>query len=108
MALHEIKRNDTRPYFPATLVFDNGSVAPITGASIRFIARRRSDGQTKIDGAAVITDDAAGEVEYRFTTTDTDEAGAFDCEWEVTYADFTVQTFPTRGFDRLKVLGDLA
>lgn len=107
MALHEIKRNDTRPYFPATLAFDDETVADLTGATVRFIARRKDNGGVKIDSAAVITGATAGEVEYRFGIADTDEAGSFDCEWEVTYADASVQSFPTRGFDRLVVFGDL-
>ena len=110
MSLHEIKRNDTRPYWPITLSFDDGTNPDVTSAVIRFIARRRSDGQTKIDNSAnvVFTDAANGQIEYRFQAGDTDEAGYFDCEWEVTFVDSTVQTFPTRGYDRLKVIGDLA
>lgn len=108
MARHEIKRNDTRPYWPVTLTFDDGTVPNLSGGSVRFIARRRSDKQVKIDVAATITNGPAAEVEWRPLATETDEAGHFDVEWEATLADGTVQTFPTRRYDRLKVVGDLA
>ena len=108
MAVHEIKRNDTRPYWPVTLTFNDGSVADLTGASVRFIARRKSDGQVKIDATATVTDPSNGVCEWRPDAAETDEAGLFDCEWEVTYSDSTIQTFPTIGYDRLKVIGDLA
>ena len=107
MSLHEIKRNDTRPYWPVTLTYSDGSPVVLTGATVRFIARGDS-GVVKIDTAAVVTAAADGEVEWRPTAGQTDEAGAFLCEWEVTFDDGTVQTFPTTEYDRLRVIGDLA
>lgn len=106
--LHEIKQNDTRPYFAVTLKYEDGSVVDLTSATVRFIAKDTSDSSVAIDAAATLTDAANGQVEYRFTTGDTDTAGKFNVEWEVTFVDATVQTFPTRGYDRLKIYGELA
>lgn len=108
MAIHEIKRNDSRPYWPVTFVFNDGTNPDLSSATVRFIARDRSNGSVIIDAAAVITDAVNGQVEYQFVAADTTQTGYFDCEWEVTFPDTTVQTFPTIGYDRLKVLGDLA
>lgn len=108
MATHEIKRNDTRPYWPVTLRFEDGSSPDLTGGSVRFIAKYRENKVVKIDTAASITGAAAGEVEWRPTASETDTAGRFLCEWEATLADGTIQTFPTRGYDRLTIIGDLA
>lgn len=108
MALHEIKQGDNRPYHAVTLTFSDGSVPDLTGATVRYLARYRTDLVTlKINAAAVVTDIPTAAVEYRFTTTDTDTAGLYDVEWEVTFADGTIQTFPTRRYDRLRVIGEL-
>lgn len=108
MSTHEIKRNDTRPYWPVTLTYEDGTIADLTGASVQFLARDRSNqGALKVDVAAIITDAPNGQCEWRPQASETDQAGIFDCEWEVTFSDATLQTFPTRGYDRLKVIGDL-
>lgn len=109
MSYHEIKRNDTRPFFAVATAYDDGTLAPLDGViSARFIAREVGNGQVKIDAQASITAASLGELEYRFVEGDTDQAGDFDCEWEITYSDGSIQTFPVFGFDRLVVLGDLA
>ena len=108
MARHEIKQNDTRPYWPVTLTFDDGTNPDLTGATVRFHARDKSDGVVKIDAAVTITGAASGQCEWRPEAADTDVPGRYDCEWEVTFADATIQTFPTRGYDRLKIVGELA
>lgn len=108
MSRHEIKRNDTRPYWPITLTFEDGSVPDLSGGTVRFLAREAGNGQVKVDDTAVITDGPNGQAEWRPSAGDTDQAGSFDVEWEVTFSDGTVQTFPTRGYDRLIVVGDLA
>lgn len=107
MARHEIKQNDTRPYWPVTLTYEDGTAVNFSGGSVLFKARRRSDGQLKINVAATVTDGAAGQCEWRPLATETDEAGRFDCEWQVTFSDGTIQTFPTRRYDTLIVKGDL-
>ena len=108
MSTHEIKRNDTRPYWPVTLTFDDGSVPDLTGGSVNIIATSRSNGVVKFNVAAVITSGPLAKVEWRPLAVETDEAGVFDIEWEAILADATQQTFPTRRYDRLKVIADLA
>lgn len=107
MSTHEIKRNDTRPYWPVTLTFDDGTVPDLTGGTVDIIAKSRSNGVVKFKVAVVITDASAADVEWRPLAVETDEAGLFDIEWEAILADATKQTFPTRRYDRLKVIGDL-
>jgi hypothetical protein len=106
MSRHEIKRNDTRPFWPVTLTYDDGTVADLNSASVRFIAMD-SSGVVAIDSNAVITDPVAGQCEWRPGALDTQIAGIYSSEWEVTFADGTIQTFPTRTYDKLVVVGDL-
>ena len=108
MTLYEMKQNDTRPKPDALLKFSDGSVPSMTGATVKFIAREVTSAIVKIDAAATIVDVPTASVEYAILPTDTDIAGTYYCEWEVTFVDGSVQTFPTRGFDRLRIRGDIA
>lgn len=65
-------------------------------------------GAVVVDAAANIDDGAAGEVSYDWTAADTDTGGHFKAEWEVTFSDGTIRTFPTPGYTNVKILGDLA
>jgi uncharacterized protein YfaS (alpha-2-macroglobulin family) len=47
---------------------------------------------------ATIHDAPNGVVRYSWGTDDTDEAGRYRAEFEVTYADGSVETFPNDGF----------
>lgn len=67
-----------------------------------------SSGAVKVDAAANIDDGAAGEVSYDWTAADTDTGGHFKAEWEVTFSDGTIRTFPNPGFTHVRIGGDLA
>lgn len=109
MPRHDIKRHDTRPYWPVSLTFDDGTWPDITGATVSIVCRRRLDGEVKFKDSTTIfiTDGPNGELEWRPSSLQTDEAGRFDVEWEVIFLDGSQQTFPTVGYDRLSVEGDL-
>jgi hypothetical protein len=109
MATHEIKRNDTRPYWPVTLTYEDDTAVNLSSVQSVFLhVRPRSSTIVQFSVAVTVTDGPNGEVEWRPLAAETDTSGHFRCEWEVTFADGTVQTFPTRGYDRLIVLGDIA
>jgi hypothetical protein len=108
MATHDIKRNDTRPFFPVTLTYEDNSLVNLSGATVVLHARNRANNELKFSVAVTVTDAALGQLEWRPVASETDEAGSFQCEWEVSFFDGTVQTFPTRGYDRIRVLGDIA
>jgi len=108
MTVYEMKRNDTRPKPDAILKFSDGTIPNLTGATVKFIARHQGSTTVKIDAAATITDIPTGAVEYTILEADVDVAGNFDVEWEVTFADSSKQSWPTRGYDLLIIGGDLA
>lgn len=108
MATFQIKRNDTAPSITATLTAD-GSAVSITGATVKFLMRD-SSGAVKVDASANNDEDGSGdtgEVSYDWTASDTDTAGFFLAEWEVTFSDGTVRTFPTPGFTQVIIWGDI-
>ncbi len=92
--IFRIKKNDTKPYLAVTLQDATGTVIDLTGASAQFNLGTSSF-TNKHSAAAVITDEAAGELEYRWDgINDTDQIGDYFGEFQITYSDTTVETFP--------------
>lgn len=103
-----IKQNDTGPNLRATLTDGTGAVVNIAGASVQFHMRDISGGTPKVDAAATIIDGANGVVEYRWQAGDTDTVGRYLGEFEVTYVDSTVETFPNDTNFLILIRDDLA
>lgn len=103
-----IKRGDTRPYFSVTLVDGFGEEVILNvDDTVRF-SMRDSSSTVIVNRQTAAFTPGSGDVEYRWQVGDTDVAGDFDAEWEVTYADGTVQTFPAYDFDWVYIEGDIA
>ena len=105
MATVEIKSGDTAISFDGTLT-QNGSAVDLTSATVKFLLKHRTSGTAYVLNAIVI-DAEAGTVRYvpgvGFPTT----AGTYNQEWEVTFADTTVLTFPSSGYNALIITDDL-
>ena len=94
-----IKRNDDQPTLDVALRDDKNRPVDVTGASVVFHMRNTADDTTKISGASVTVLAASkGEVRYSWTTTNTKTAGNFEAEFQVTFSDGGVQTFPNDGY----------
>ena len=100
-----MKAGDTAPAVQATLLDAAGAAVDLTGASVRFLVATKTEPRTTVvDAAADIaqvgdgSDGSKGTVVYVWAPGDTDAAGSYDVEFEVTFADSTVQTFPTQGY----------
>jgi len=102
-----IKQNDTSPAIQATVKDGSGNAINVTGASVVFNMRTVS-GTVKVDrGAGTVVDGAAGQVKYQWQVGDTDTTGVYEAEFEVTYADSTVETFPNKGYIKVKIEDDI-
>lgn len=88
-----IKRGDRLPPIAATLA-DSAGAVNLTGAVVRFHMRLRGAVELKVNGAATIANAAAGTVQYDWGALDTDTAGIYEGEWEVTFGDARPMTFP--------------
>lgn len=102
-----IKKGDTSPALRATLRYDDCSAVNLTGASVRFHMRQVGSTQVLIDAAAVVVS-VAGVVEYRWTSLNTAAVGAYEAEFEVTYADGKIETFPSDGFISVEIVEAIA
>lgn len=110
MSTHQIKQNDTSPAIQAALTDASGTAIDLTGAlATRFHMRLPGASSAKVDAAATVVGAATlGVVRYDWSTGDTDTAGLYEAEFEVTYADGTVETFPNSGYILVNINGDLA
>lgn len=106
MAFH-LKQNDTAPAIRGTIKDGNGEVVNLAGASARFLMRTQT-GSVVVDAAAVIVNAAAGIVEYVWQVGDTAIAGLFRAEFEITYSDGSVATFPNVGYIDVQITDDIA
>lgn len=94
MATFFLKQNDTSPSIQATLTDAGGTAVNIAGSSVRFHMKNMTNGSIIVDRAATIVNAATGAVRYDWLAADTQKAGMFLCEFEVTYADTSIETFP--------------
>lgn len=102
-----LKRGDELPTIQASLS-TGGAPVNLTGATVvRFIMAPKAGGTVKVKSPAVIVSATDGIVRYDWKTADTDVAGEFQAEWEVTWADGKSQTFPTGSYHSIAVLADL-
>lgn len=101
-----IKQNDTSPSLQATL--KDAALDPInlTGASVR-LHMKSVDGTLKIDQPMTIVTPLQGIIQYDWQAGDTDTVGTYYVEFEVTYADASVETFPNNGSKVVSVVKEL-
>jgi len=101
-----IKQNDTSPSLQATLKDSSLNPINLTGATVQF-HMKSIDGTLKIDASMTVTDATNGVIQYDWQAGDTDTVGSFYAEFEVTYADDTVETFPNNSNKMIKVVRGL-
>lgn len=104
---HHMKRGDTSPSLLYALT---PTSTDLTGATVRFNMRAASAGAVKINRAAavVVTETGTPTVRYDWQAADTDTAGYYEAEFEVTYAGGAVETFPNSGYIRVTIGEDIA
>ena len=101
-----IKQNDTSPSLQATLKDAAQSPVILSGATVKF-HMKSVDGTVKVDQPMTITDANGGVVQYDWQAVDTDTVGTYYVEFEVTYADTSIETFPNNGNRVVSVVREL-
>tara|TARA_B110000503_G_scaffold131136_1_gene205321 strand:- start:71 stop:391 length:321 start_codon:yes stop_codon:yes gene_type:complete len=102
-----IKQNDTSPAIQATLKDATGSNVNLTGADV-VMHMKSASGVLKVSEEMTIVDAANGIVKYDWVTGDTDTVDTYYVEFQVTYADLTVETFPNDDRAIILVKSELA
>lgn len=103
-----IKRNDLSPIIRASLKDANGNYANLGGASVLFKMQRLTGSGDAISSAGSISDASTGTVEYSWQSGDTAISGGYRAEFEVTYSDGKVETFPNSHFIRVEITEDIS
>ena len=103
-----VKQNDTSPAMLATLQDASGNAINITGASVRFHMRKIGRTELIVDADVAIVTEESGLVRYDWDAADTDTIGSYQAEFEVTYADASIETFPNDGYIRVEITDDIA
>lgn len=112
MPSHTWKRNDTNPISGTLKAGSPLAAVDLQGATLRFHMEKR-DGTVIIDAAGNVdqvgdgSDGSKGNWSYDPIPADTDEAGQFWAEVEVTFAGGVVQTFPNTGYFDVYINEDL-
>jgi predicted phosphodiesterase len=96
-----IKQHDTYPPLSAIIARD-ADVVDLTGATVQF---HMGD---VVDSEAEIVDAENGRVRYVWVEGDTDTAGSYRAEFEVTFSDGAIETFPQGGYVSVFIREDLA
>jgi hypothetical protein len=103
-----MKRHDTRTAPKATLRSPSGSPVDLTGASVKFIMAKHSKGTVLVNRDADVLDAMNGKVCFVFLPEETITLGMMKAEFEVTYPDGSVETFPNQGYIMINFESDLA
>lgn len=106
MADFVIRKNDRLPELRVTLTDATGVPVDLTGATVEFHMKAPRAATAKVDAAA-IKGAGVGEVRYPWAAADTNAAGRYWGEFEVTFGDGRKQTFPNQGYTRILVTEEL-
>lgn len=102
-----IKQNDTVPSIRADLFNGSGDPIDLVNASVRFHMRKARGGAALVDSAALVISEPDGTVQYDWVAEDTAEIGSYQAEFEVTYPDGTIETFPNNEYIRVQIIDDI-
>src|SRR5688572_12051401 len=103
-----IKEGATLPAIESTLTYDDGTAIDLTGTSITFRMRRRSDTALTVNGSAAIISATAGTVRYSWVSADTDTQGEYIAEWVITYPGGGILIAPSAGYNTVHVVESLS
>lgn len=105
-----LKQDDTSPALVATLVDEDQVAIDLTSATgVAFHMIDPGTTTPKVNGGSVTVLDAPnGRVSYAWQATDTDTAGDYDGEFEVTWTGGSKTTFPNFRFMRIRILKDIS
>ena len=103
-----IKQNDTAPILQASLKDANDQIITLTGATVQFKMRAVSSTTALINSSATIVDADSGSVKYEWVANDTQTAGSYFAEFQVTFAGGRIETFPNGEYIQITILDDIA
>ncbi len=102
-----IKQGNTRPALRATLMAAAGGGEGLAGATVRFSMTSKAGVAINRAPVTIVTA-SAGIVEYAWSVADTNiTPGAYAGEFEVTFGDGTIATYPNDGYISIRIVKGL-
>lgn len=105
--MFRIKQNDTSPAIKALLKDGRKRPINLNGASIRFHMKDENE-NVVVDDEAEVLDEEKGEVVYYWKENDTNLVGTCLAEFQVTYNDGKIETFPNTNYIRIGIIAEIA
>ena len=102
-----IKQNDTSPTLSVIIADSTGTAISLASASVVFKMRAVNSTSLKVNASATITNASNGAVSYTFSASDTNTAGLYQGEFQVTYSGGLIETFPNSEYISINILDDL-
>jgi len=102
-----IKQNDTSPSLQATLTDYSGAAINLTNCVVNF-HMKNVNGSLTINSQMTIVSALNGIVQYNWVSGDTNVPGTYYVEFEVTYPNTSIETFPNNNNDTLIIYPSLA
>lgn len=100
-----VKRHDTARALQDQLLLD-GAAINLTGATVSICFKHLVNG-TAWKRTATVTSAVTGQVSYTLIPADTETAGDYKVEWEITFSGGTILTVPDNDYHLLRILEDL-
>jgi hypothetical protein len=101
-----IKQNDTSPSLGASLKDAQSASVSLVGATVK-LHMNSLEGISKVNQVMTVTDAENGVIQYDWQAGDTDTVGSYYAEFQVTYSDYSVETFPNGGSLSVSVVKEL-
>lgn len=102
-----IKRHDLYPPIEATLTDADGVAVDLTNASVSMHMKRVGSSIT-VTKSMEIVEATEGTIKYDWVNGDTDIAGVYEVEFEITFANSKPLTIPIDGYEQFNIVEDLA
>ncbi len=104
---HSIRQHSTKPSFTVTLLDKYEQPLDVTGCSVSMYLKYLSDSLIHGGGPCNIIEPTAGLVEYEFTASDTQIAGAYLATIEIVFPGGARQSLPFNSYYLIEVEADL-
>lgn len=101
-----IKQNDTSPSLAAYIQTSAGDAVNLVGATAKLHIKE-TGGSTLLVKTMTITDAVEGLVQYDWVDPDTNIAGTYNAEIEITYSDGKIETYPNNGYFTITITSEL-
>lgn len=101
-----IKQNDTSPGLRYDLSLFEGQ--ELTNASVQFHMTTVDRETVVVNAAAEVFSDADQIIQYNWSPADTAASGVYLAEFQVTFSDGSIETYPNDGYILVKITPDLA